>query len=137
MRFDIVAGGIFPDSELPDQTGTLRKLTELQGDDPADPHACAQPLLPKRAPAASRTRRVRIRRSRWRIPRSPRSPPTITILFRNSVRPVGSRSSLSFPTPERKVQKDLDIQEYTDPDAQSDDPAYARAQAEPRDLQHL
>jgi peroxiredoxin len=34
MRSDIVPGGIFPDYELPDHTGELRKLSELQGDDP-------------------------------------------------------------------------------------------------------
>ena len=34
MRSDIVRGGVFPDYELPDQTGTQRKLSELQGDDP-------------------------------------------------------------------------------------------------------
>jgi peroxiredoxin len=34
MRRDIAAGGVFPDYELPDHTGKLRKLSELQGDDP-------------------------------------------------------------------------------------------------------
>ena len=34
MRSDIVPGGIFPDYEPPDHTGKLRKLSELQGDDP-------------------------------------------------------------------------------------------------------
>ena len=34
MRSDIVPGGIFPDYELPDHTGELRKLSKLQGDDP-------------------------------------------------------------------------------------------------------
>ncbi len=34
MRPDIAPGGIFPDYELPDHTETLRKLSELQGDDP-------------------------------------------------------------------------------------------------------
>jgi hypothetical protein len=34
MRSDIVPGGTFPDYELPDHTGSLRKLSELQGDDP-------------------------------------------------------------------------------------------------------
>jgi hypothetical protein len=29
MRSDIVPGGIFPDYELPDHTGTMRKLSEL------------------------------------------------------------------------------------------------------------
>jgi peroxiredoxin len=34
MRSNIVPGGIFPDYELPDHTGKLRKLSELQGEDP-------------------------------------------------------------------------------------------------------
>src|SRR5258708_11050877 len=34
MRSDVASGGIFPDYELPDHTGKLRKLRELQGDDP-------------------------------------------------------------------------------------------------------
>jgi len=33
MRSDIVPGGAFPDYELPDHTGELRKLSELQGVD--------------------------------------------------------------------------------------------------------
>ena len=40
MRPDIVPGSVFPDYELPDHTSTLRKLSELQGDDPWD-----EPLL--------------------------------------------------------------------------------------------
>ena len=31
MRSDIVRGGIFPDYELPDHTGGVRKHSELQG----------------------------------------------------------------------------------------------------------
>ena len=34
MRADIVPGAGFPDYELPDQLGTMRKLSDLQGDDP-------------------------------------------------------------------------------------------------------
>src|SRR5215204_3596117 len=34
MRPDIVPGGTFPDYELPDHTTVLRRLSELQGDDP-------------------------------------------------------------------------------------------------------
>ena len=34
MRHDVAPGGVFPDYELPDHTGKLRKLSELQGDDP-------------------------------------------------------------------------------------------------------
>jgi hypothetical protein len=31
MRPDIVPGGVFPDYALPDHTGTVRTLGELQG----------------------------------------------------------------------------------------------------------
>jgi peroxiredoxin len=34
MRPDIRPGGIFPDYALPDHTGTVRTLGELQGRDP-------------------------------------------------------------------------------------------------------
>src|SRR6266850_1711503 len=34
MRSDITPGGVFPDYALPDHTGTVRKLSELQGRDP-------------------------------------------------------------------------------------------------------
>src|SRR5437764_7147816 len=34
MRPDIAPGGTFPDYELPDHTSTLRRLSELQGEDP-------------------------------------------------------------------------------------------------------
>jgi len=34
MRSDIVPGGIFPDYELPNHAGDLRRLSALQGDDP-------------------------------------------------------------------------------------------------------
>jgi hypothetical protein len=34
MRSDIVPGGVFPDYELPDHTNAMRRLSEIQGDDP-------------------------------------------------------------------------------------------------------
>ena len=34
MRYDLVPGAVFPDYQLPDHTGTARRLSELQGDDP-------------------------------------------------------------------------------------------------------
>jgi hypothetical protein len=34
MRADIVPGAVFPDYSLPDQTGTVRSLSEVQGRDP-------------------------------------------------------------------------------------------------------
>ena len=34
MRSDIIPGGTFPDYALPDHTGTVRTLSDLQGRDP-------------------------------------------------------------------------------------------------------
>ena len=34
MRSDISPGHTFPDYQLPDHTSTLRKLSDLQGEDP-------------------------------------------------------------------------------------------------------
>ena len=34
MRSDIKPGAVFPDYSLPDHTDTVRKLSEIQGDDP-------------------------------------------------------------------------------------------------------
>ncbi|MFF4803399.1 hypothetical protein ACFY1U_34190 [Streptomyces sp. NPDC001351] len=34
MRSDIVPGGVFPDFALPDHTGTVRTLSQLQDRDP-------------------------------------------------------------------------------------------------------
>jgi peroxiredoxin len=34
MRYDLVPGNVFPDYQLPHHTGTPRRLSELQGDDP-------------------------------------------------------------------------------------------------------
>lgn len=34
MRADIQPGAVFPDYELPNQTGRKRRLSELQGDNP-------------------------------------------------------------------------------------------------------
>jgi peroxiredoxin len=34
MRADVRVGSAFPDYELPDHTGTPRRLSELQGEDP-------------------------------------------------------------------------------------------------------
>ena len=38
MRSDIIPGGIFPDYALPDHTGTVRTLSELQGRDHQRPY---------------------------------------------------------------------------------------------------
>jgi peroxiredoxin len=134
MRSDIVAGGIFPDYELPDHTDQLHKLSELQGDDPliltlARGHYCPKEyqqhlelaaFYPKIAVAYTQV--VTITTDDHHTLQE----------FRAS---VGAQWTF-LSDPGRTVQKDLDIQEYTDPEHNPMIP-YACAQAGPRDLQHL
>ena len=78
MRSDIVPGGAFPDYELPDQTSTLRRLSELQGDDPmiltlARGHYCPkehqQHLLARVVVVGRDGRHLRVRHGDLRIER--------------------------------------------------------------------
>jgi peroxiredoxin len=114
MRSDIAPERVFPDYQLPDHSGTRRRLSELQGDDPliltlARGHYCPKEhqqhlelaaFYPKIAVAYT---------------------PVATITtdahhtmqeFRAS---VGAQWTF-LSDPERTVEKDLDIQEYTDPE---------------------
>ena len=114
MRSDIMPGGAFPDYELPDHTGTLRRLSELQGDDPliltlARGHYCPKEhqqhlelaaFYPKVAVAYTQIATI-----------STDDHHTLQE-FRAS---VGAQWTF-LSDPDRTVQKDLDIQEYTDPE---------------------
>jgi len=113
MRSDIVPGANFPDYELPDHTNTPRKLSELQGDNPmiltlARGHYCPKEhqqhlelasFYPKIAVAYTEV--VTIATDDHHTLQE----------FRTS---VGAQWTF-LSDPERKVQKDLEIQEYTDP----------------------
>jgi len=114
MRPDIVPGATFPDYELPDHTKTLRKLSELQGEEPliltlARGHYCPKeqrhhqelvafyPMI-----AVAYTRIV-----------------TISTDDHHTIQAFRETLGAQWPflsDPDRKVQKDLDIQEYTDPE---------------------
>src|SRR4026208_1841034 len=114
MRADIVPGGIFPDYELPDHTGKLRKLNELQGEAPlilplARGHYCPKEhqqhlelaaFYPKIAVAY--TQIVTIATDDHHTLQE----------FRAS---VGAQWTFLSDS-ERMVQRDLEIQEYTDPE---------------------
>jgi len=114
MRSDIVPGGIFPDYQLLDHGGNLRKLSELQADDPliltlARGHYCPKEhqqhlglaaFYPKIAVAY--TRIVTITTDDHHTLQE----------FRAS---VGAEWSF-LSDPGRTIQKDLLIQEYTDPE---------------------
>ena len=114
MRPDIVPGKTFPDYQLPDHTSTIRKLSQLQGDDPliltlARGHYCPKEhqqhlelasFYPKIAVAYTQIATI-----------STDDHHTLQE-FRAS---VGAQWTF-LSNPERTVQKDLDIQEYTDPE---------------------
>jgi peroxiredoxin len=103
MRSDIVPGGIFPDYELPDHTSKVRKLSELQGDDPliltlARGHYCPKEhqqhlelaaFYPKIAVAYTQIATIAT---------------TITIRCRNSVR-QSEPSGHSFQTPTERFRR--------------------------------
>jgi peroxiredoxin len=114
MRSDIVPGAVLPDYQLPDHTNTARKLSELQGDDPliltlARGHYCPKEhqqhqelaeFYPKIAVAYTQI-------------------VTITTDEHHTLQEF--RAALGAPWTflsdvDRIIQKDLDIQEYTDPE---------------------
>ena len=114
MRSDIVPGSTFPDYQLPDHTSSLRTLSEIQGDDPliltlARGHYC--PKEPQQhLELASFYPRIAVGYAR--IATISTDDHHTLQEFRAS---VGAQWAF-LSDPERTVQKDLDIQEYTDPE---------------------
>jgi peroxiredoxin len=114
MRADIVAGAVFPDYELPDHTGTRRKLSDLQGPDPMIVVLGRGGYCPKdrrqaeglvqlyREMEVGYTRLVTIS--------------TDNLLLTNEYRTGVAAHWPFLADPGRKIQKDLDIAEYTDPE---------------------
>jgi peroxiredoxin len=113
MRSDIIVGARFPDYELRDHNRRRRKLSELQGSDPmilvlSRGHFCPKDrrqlhnlvdLYPELKVGYTRL---------------------VTISTENLIQTNEFRDALGaqwpfLSDPGRKIQKDLDIQEYTDP----------------------
>jgi len=114
MRSDIAPGGTLPDYELPDHTQTIRKLSELQGDDPliltlARGHYCPKDHQQHLQLAAFYPQ---IAVAYTRIATISTDDHHTSQEFRAS---VGAEWPF-LSDPERTVQHDLDIQEYTDPE---------------------
>ena len=114
MRADIVPGGTFPDYGLPDHTSTIRRLSELQGDDPliltlARGHYCPKEHQQHLALAAFQPQ---IAVAYTQIVTISTDDHHTLQEFRAS---VGAQWTF-LADPERTVQRDLDIQEYTDPE---------------------
>jgi peroxiredoxin len=114
MRSDIVPGAPFPDFELPDHTGKHHALSELQGDDPMVVVLSRGGFCPKdrrqheglvtlhREMTVGYCRMVTIS--------------TDNLLETNEYRAGVGAHWPFLSDPGRKVQKELDIPEYTDPD---------------------
>jgi len=114
MRADIVAGATFPDYELPDHTKVPRKLSELQGDDPLILTLARGLFCPK-----EHHQHLELAANYSKVAVAYTQMATIATdadhelkEFRAS---VGAQWTF-LSDPERIVQKDLDIQEYTDPE---------------------
>lgn len=113
MRPDIVPGATFPDFELPDETGATRRLSALQGDDPAALTLARGGYCPKEhlqhAWMAAMQEEIVVGYCRL-----------ITISTDSVLASKEWRQRLGahgpFLSDERRlVQRDLDIAEYTDP----------------------
>jgi peroxiredoxin len=113
MRPDIVPGASFPDYELPDQTGKHRKLSELQHDDPLIVVLSRGSFCPKdrrqHEGLVQLHREMEVGYCRL-----------VTISTDNLLETNEFRSGVAahwpfLSDPGRKIQKDLDIPEYTDP----------------------
>ena len=113
MRADIVPGARFPDYELTDHTKTRRRLSELQGIDPmililSRGHYCPKDhqqhlelaaFYPRIAVAYTQIVTIS----------------TDNILETNEFRAAVGAQWTFLSDSGRKIQQDLDIQEYTDP----------------------
>src|SRR3954453_22244197 len=113
MRSDIVPGAVFPDYVLPDHTGTVRRLSELQGDDPmiltlARGHYCPKEHQQHLDLAAFQPK---IGVGYTQVVTIATDDHHTLLEFRNS---VGAQWTF-LSDPGRTVQKDLDIKESPDP----------------------
>jgi peroxiredoxin len=113
MRADITVGATFPDYELTDHTGTRRRLSELQGADPMI-------LVLSRGHFCPKDRRQLNNYVAFYPELKVGYTRLVTISTDNLIQTNEYRDGLGaqwtfLSDPGRKVQKDLDIQEYTDP----------------------
>jgi peroxiredoxin len=113
MRAEIVPGATFPDFDLPDHTGKHHKLSELQGADPMI-------LMLSRGAYCPKDRRQLEGLLQLHRELEVGYCRLVTLSTDNLLETNESRSGIGahwpfLSDPSRKVQKDLDIAEYTDP----------------------
>jgi peroxiredoxin len=114
MRADIVPGGTFPDYELPDHTSTPRRLSELQGSDPLV-------VLLSRGHFCPKEHQHHLELAGFQSQVAVAYTQMVTIATDDHHELQELRASVGaqwtfLSDPGRIVQKDLDIQEYTDPE---------------------
>jgi len=113
MRSDIRIGTRFPDYELPDQSGRQRKLSDLQGGNAMVLHLARGGYDPKEHQflRAWVEAYPEFKVAYTRLLVITTDGPLNTNEFRDS---LGAQWPF-LSDPERTIQRDLDIQEYTDP----------------------
>ena len=114
MRPDIRPDGIFPDYALPDHTGTVRTLSELQGRDPLILTLARGNYCPK-----EHQQHLELAANYSKIAVAYTQVATIATDDHHTLQEFRASVGAQWPflsDPGRTVQKDLDIQEYTDPD---------------------
>jgi peroxiredoxin len=114
MRADIVPGGVFPDYALPDQTGAMRTLSELQEGDPL-----ILTLSRGNYCATEHQQHLELAAFQSRIGLACTRIATITTDDRRTATAFRASVGAQWPflsDPGRLVQRDLEIQEYTEPD---------------------
>ncbi|MGI8643298.1 MAG: redoxin domain-containing protein [Thermomicrobiales bacterium] len=113
MRDDIKPGGTFPDYELPNQAGDMQRLSDLQGIDP-------MVLIPSRGGFCPKEHQQHLTMAELypkfvvgyaKLVTVSTDDMMATNEFRNG---VGAHWPF-LSDPDRTIQRDLDIQEYTDP----------------------
>jgi peroxiredoxin len=114
MRPDIRPGGIFPDYALPDHTGTVRTLSELQGRDPLILTLARGNYCPK-----EHRQHLELAAHFPEIAVAYTQIATVATDDHHTLQEFRASVGAQWPflsDPGRTVQKDLDIQEYTDPE---------------------
>jgi peroxiredoxin len=114
MRADIVPGGTFPDYELPDHEEVPRKLSDLQGRDPLVVLLARGHYCPK-----EHQHHLMLAAFQPQIAVAYTQVVTIATDEHHELQEFRASVGAYWPflsDPARIVQKDLDIQEYTDPD---------------------
>jgi peroxiredoxin len=113
VRSDIAPGGVFPDYELTDHEKNRRRLSELQGIDPMILVLSRGQFCPK-----DHQQHLELAAFHPKIAVAYTKIVTITtdsIIELNEFRAAVGAEWTFLSDAGRKVQKDLDIQEYTDP----------------------